>query len=180
MKTKSVMRKSSSRSNFRSTSRKVSSGKPTPKKSTPKRQVRATSLYIRSYNQFAPSKLVKHSKYVSRTECYVALYLSFFYSIIQQYAISGEKHVYDIYIPRFNLLIEYDGNRWHRNKKHDAEIDEIAKSHGYRIMRIKESDYMKNGRLKYVKYLFSQIDPTMATRSTSSYQKNLLKEFWKK
>lgn len=170
MKTKSVMHKVSRRNSYRSTSKRVAA--------KPKRQVKATSLYIRSYNQFTPSKLVKHSKYVSRTECYVFLYLSFFYSVIQQYTIPGEKHVFDGYIPRFNLLVEYDGSKWHKSSR-DKEIDKLATSHGYRIMRIKESDYNKNGKLKYVKYLFSQLDPTMATRSTNSYQKNLLKEFWK-
>lgn len=149
-------------------------------KSKPKRKVKATSLYIRSYNQFTPSKLVKHSKYVSRTECYVALYLSFRYSVIQQFKIDGVKHLFDIYIPRLNLIIEYDGDKYHKNKKRDAEVDKLAKDHGFKMLRIKEKDYMQNDRLKWVKRCMLTYDPGIAYWSTSSYQKNLLKEFWKK
>lgn len=148
-------------------------------KKSKKRQVSSTAAFRSLYNRYGQSKLVKHSKYVSRTECYVALYLAQFYTVIQQYKIPQSPHVFDIYIPKYNLMIEYDGDRWHKDKKHDREIDKVAIANGYRILRIKESKYLSEGRLAYVKKCMSYYDQSMMTKHLTTFQKGLLKDFWK-
>ena len=48
--------------------------------------------------------------------------------------------IYDFYLPAFNLLIEYDGDFFHRLKiqqENDAFKNKIAKEQGYRLARIK-------------------------------------------
>lgn len=168
--------KSTSKSTVKSTSTKRSSSKKTTKK---RRPTSSTVLYRSLYNRYGESHLVPHSKYISRSECFIALYLSFYYTVIQQFKIPGVSHVFDIYIPKYNLVIEYDGDRWHKDKKHDAEIDKIALTNGFKMLRIKESDYYKNGKTAYVKKLMSQYDQSMMTKHLTTFQKNILSDFWK-
>ena len=44
----------------------------------------------------------------------------------------------DIYVPKIRLGIEYDGERWHSEIDKDLEKDNICKSKGIRIIRIRE------------------------------------------
>lgn len=45
----------------------------------------------------------------------------------------------DIFIPLINLLIEYDGSYWHKNKEDvDLKKNEILKENNYNIIRIRE------------------------------------------
>lgn len=143
-----------------------------------KRVVSSTTAFRNLYNRYGRSKLVKHSKYVSKTECYIAFYLAQFYTVIQQFKIPQSRHIFDIYIPKYNLIIEYDGDKWHKDKKHDRDIDNLALSNGFKILRIKESKYLKEGRLAYVKKCLSYYDQSMMTKHLTNFQKNLLKDFW--
>lgn len=72
---------------------------------------------------------------------------------IPQYELGGK--FYDAYLPDYNTLIEFDGNFWHkdtleeciypiqkRNLKNDKRKDFIAKVNGYKLIRIKELDYI--------------------------------------
>ena len=81
---------------------------------------------------------------------------------IASYNISGK--IFDIYIPKFNLLIEYNGDYWHCNPKkyisdylnvkknktakeiweYDKNKLDLAYNLGYSIEVIWESDYKKN------------------------------------
>lgn len=156
--------------------------KKTHKKSQPKKVVRTSSSYSlwkRLNDRTKNSQLVKHSRYVSRTECYIALYLSFYYKVIQQFKIEGVAHVFDIYIPKHNLVIEYDGKKWHKDKAHDRKIDKIAEEYSIKMLRIKEDEYYKGGKLKYVKKCMSIIDPTINTKHLNTMQKSILTDFWK-
>ena len=44
----------------------------------------------------------------------------------------------DIYVPKIRLGIEYDGERWHPEIGKDLEKDNICKTNGIRIIRIRE------------------------------------------
>jgi very-short-patch-repair endonuclease len=72
---------------------------------------------------------------------------------IEQYEIEGK--LYDAYLPEYQTLIEFDGSFWHkesiteciypvqkRNLKNDKIKDVIAKNNGYKLIRIKELDYI--------------------------------------
>ena len=54
-----------------------------------------------------------------------------------------DKLEFDIFIPSLNTLIEYDGNYWHEFEskiKRDTLKNNYAKSHGYHLIRIRESN----------------------------------------
>lgn len=72
---------------------------------------------------------------------------------IPQYEIGGK--FFDAYLPDYNVLLEFDGSYFHkstykeciypvqkRNLKNDKYKDFIAKKNGYKIIRIKELDYV--------------------------------------
>ena len=59
------------------------------------------------------------------------------------------KKYYDFYLPNYNILIEYDGDYWHKNSleecendlqinnfKNDRLKDKIAQELGYKLIRI--------------------------------------------
>lgn len=148
---------------------------PKPKKTTPPGVKRIKTMVDKARG----TKLASHSKYVSRTECYIALYLSFYYTVIQQYKIKGIKHVFDIYLPQLNLAVEYDGKRWHKDKAHDMQIDRIANSQGLKMLRIKEDEYYKHGKLAYVQKLLGFYDMSILNKNLTENQKSILKDFWK-
>ena len=57
------------------------------------------------------------------------------------------KREFDIFIPSFDIAIEYDGRAWHKNIERDAEKDELCKDNGIRLIRIREigcPDYMSS------------------------------------
>lgn len=58
---------------------------------------------------------------------------------ISQYRV--ENFLYDLYISRWNLLIECDGDYWHSLEKaieRDKLKDECAKRNGFKLLRLKE------------------------------------------
>jgi very-short-patch-repair endonuclease len=70
-----------------------------------------------------------------------------------QYEVSGK--FYDAYLPEHNILLEFDGDYFHkqtyeeciypiqkRNLKNDKKKNQIAKNNGYKLLRIKEGDYI--------------------------------------
>lgn len=72
---------------------------------------------------------------------------------IPQFEVSGKY--YDAYLPDYNVLLEFDGDYFHkqtyaecvypiqkRNLKNDKKKDFIAKVNGYKLIRIKELDYI--------------------------------------
>lgn len=77
---------------------------------------------------------------------------------------------YDFYLPKYNLLIETDGDYWHGNKKkykqlnsiqvrskaNDIYKDVIAKVKGYELIRFWEHQIQKTPRL-VEKKLFDKI-----------------------
>lgn len=64
-----------------------------------------------------------------------------------QYVLRYENHIrmYDWYLPKYNLLVEFDGAFWHRLDKqilNDQLKNHIAKEMGYRLVRIKGESNM--------------------------------------
>jgi G:T-mismatch repair DNA endonuclease (very short patch repair protein) len=87
-----------------------------------------------------------------------------------------ESKIFDIYVPKYNLLIEYNGDYWHCNpKKYEAdyynkkknktakeiwEYDKnklyLAKNYGYNCIVIWEADYKKNKNI--IKEIFNNYE----------------------
>lgn len=88
--------------------------------------------------------------------------------VIHQYRVKGLTYVYDLFLPEYNLIIEYNGDYWHCNpvkyestqvvlfpgkrylmakdvweKDYKKELD--AKNEGYNIEIVWEDDFKKNG-----------------------------------
>lgn len=104
---------------------------------------------------------------VSKPEKEIFEYLHFFYpKSMSQYQIKGHSHLFDIYIPELNLLIEFDGEYYHRNQDYDNDWREkLARDHGYEYLVIKESDWRKQGWLGFVKREVAKFDPELLNRS---------------
>jgi very-short-patch-repair endonuclease len=71
----------------------------------------------------------------------------------RQYEVSGKY--YDAYLPEYNTLLEFDGDYFHkqtykeciypiqkRNLKNDRKKNWIAENNGYKLIRIREGDYI--------------------------------------
>lgn len=78
---------------------------------------------------------------------------SVFPDAVRHFLIPDHSHVYDIYIPSVNVIIEFDGDFWHGNKKlfelthrmkQQYKIDEAnvkkAIENGYKIVRVWQSE----------------------------------------
>ena len=76
----------------------------------------------------------------SRNEIRIYSELScLFNDVYDNYKIEGYK--YDIYIKDINLIIEYDGSKWHSNKRQierDIKKNKIAIKNKFNIVRIRE------------------------------------------
>ena len=62
-----------------------------------------------------------------------------FNSVKENYIVEGYK--YDVYIQDLNLLIEYDGLKWHSYEKakiNDIKKNNIAKTKNYKLIRLRE------------------------------------------
>lgn len=67
--------------------------------------------------------------------------------IERQYILPETSMVFDGCIPVQKILIEVDGDYWHKgadSQLRDAKKDQAALIKGYTIIRIKEADYKKN------------------------------------
>lgn len=51
--------------------------------------------------------------------------------------IIGRKEI-DIYLPKYNFGIEYDGQAWHKDYNRDIEKDEICFKNGIELLRVRE------------------------------------------
>ena len=51
--------------------------------------------------------------------------------------IIGRKEI-DIYLPKYNFGIEYDGKAWHRDYNRDIEKDEVCFKNGIELLRVRE------------------------------------------
>lgn len=70
----------------------------------------------------------------------VAFYLRKEYEILQRYRIKGRE--VDVFIPKYNIAIEYDGSMWHSGKdkvKQDLEKTKKLVSEGITLIRLRET-----------------------------------------
>jgi very-short-patch-repair endonuclease len=71
-----------------------------------------------------------------------------FVEVIHQFTVPDYHRVYDMYIPSLNLIIEYDGDYWHREDKYfgkDCRDTDKAIKRGYKIFRYWESTIKEKG-----------------------------------
>lgn len=62
------------------------------------------------------------------------------YEVLQRYRIKGRE--VDIFLPQFNIAIEYDGSMWHSGKEKEKKDFEKTKkliSEGIRLIRLRET-----------------------------------------
>ena len=52
-------------------------------------------------------------------------------------SIIGRKEI-DIYLPKYNFGIEYDGQAWHRDYNRDIEKDKVCFKNGIELLRVRE------------------------------------------
>lgn len=80
------------------------------------------------------------AKSQSRNEIRIYSELSFLFDhVYHNYKIDGYK--YDIYIKDINLIIEYDGSKWHSTKRQierDLKKNEISINKNFNILRVRE------------------------------------------
>lgn len=101
--------------------------------------------------------------FVSNTELKIRNYLSNYFELIPQFHFSRSSHRYDMLIKlpnEINLLLEYDGSKFHKDLETDPRELE-ARLHGYEFLVIKESDYHANQGLKYVKSKVAEFFPDL-------------------
>lgn len=70
----------------------------------------------------------------------VAFYLRKEYEVLQRYRIKGRE--VDVFLPQFNIAIEYDGSMWHSGKekeKKDFEKTKKLVSEGIKLIRLRET-----------------------------------------
>ncbi len=71
----------------------------------------------------------------------------------REYQIPGTSKFYDLYLPKYNTLIELDGDFWHpidileaktaiqkRNFRNDIFKNKLAFKYGFRLIRIRQSE----------------------------------------
>ena len=66
-------------------------------------------------------------------------------NVVYNYRVCGWR--YDFYLPKYNLLIEYDGYPHHNEKsalERDIRKDKIAKENNYNILRIRDERLLNN------------------------------------
>jgi len=91
---------------------------------------------------------------------------SLFNNVCHNYKINGYK--YDIYIKDINLIIEYDGSKWHSTKKQierDLKKNKIAVNNNFNILRVREfglekinkDDIILKSKINNIKYEKIQI-----------------------
>lgn len=87
--------------------------------------------------------------FISKPEQEITEYIrSLNIEVIQQFHIKGFHWNYDLYLPSYNLVIEYNGSLWHCNPKKFKE-DEVAYFPG-KIVNVKDvwaKDKLKNDML---------------------------------
>lgn len=130
-------------------------------------------FYGKKHTEDSMTKMIKSQsktiKPISKHEIEILERLKPIYDVIPQYIVKGKS--YDFYIPKYNLLIEYNGDYWHCNpKKYDKnyfnkkkrlkasdiwEYDknkvQLSKDNGYNLEVIWESEYKEDHNIIFKK-----------------------------
>ena len=91
--------------------------------------------------------------------------------VVHKFKIEGITHEYDFFVPSKNVIIEFDGDYWHGNKKlyelssrmkRQYQIDKVwnekAIAAGYRIIRVWASESKDFKLENYVNTLENKVD----------------------
>lgn len=127
-------------------------GRPEVSESTKDKQSKSHIEYAKTHPEIWQSKL----------ERYIIDYLSNYFDVKPQYVIEGTRHPFDalIKLPTCNLMLEVDGDYWHRDQDYDNDWrEQLALSNGYQYLVIKESSFHRNKGLKYVKKRINEFYP---------------------
>ena len=77
-----------------------------------------------------------------------------FFYLSKVFEVEGNKKIgsweFDLFIPEFNLAIEYDGQAWHKNIDRDKRKDEFCLQKGINLIRIRESNLPEYDANAYV------------------------------
>lgn len=95
---------------------------------------------------------------VSKGEIELFEFIKSHYSVIHNDREQISPMELDIYIPSLNIGIEYDGDYWHSFPdmiKRDKLKDSICKKKGIFLIRVKESDWIKNNANEKLRVLRS-------------------------
>lgn len=69
----------------------------------------------------------------------IAFYLQKLFEIKVNYKYDGlDNRELDIFIPKYKIAIEYDGDNWHKNYLADKIKDELCEKNGIKLIRIRE------------------------------------------
>lgn len=88
----------------------------------------------------------------------IAFYLMQEHEIEQRFRIKGDE--VDIYIPKYNIAVEYDGKLWHSDilkQEHDSEKSKRISNAGVSLIRIKETENKKSIHLENGQYIIEFI-----------------------
>jgi len=84
--------------------------------------------------------------------------------LVTQLELKVGKYFFDIFIPKLNLLIEYNGSRWHKNKERDLKkYRSICETYEYFIILEHEWDKNREATKNIIMNMVNQV-------SKSSYE----------
>lgn len=114
----------------------------------------SASLLNRKKGRNCP--ICSKERHVSFPEKTIYFYLKkYLKNVIENYHAEflGTKEI-DIFLPKYKIGIEYDGNVWHKSFNRDLEKDKICYENGILLVRIRERGckiYESNSIMKYIK-----------------------------
>ena len=89
------------------------------------------------------------SNSVSRNELIIYTELYQFFKKVKSTKKINRKTI-DIYIEDINLAIEYDGSKWHKDKKRDLDKNKLLKENNIDLIRIRENPLIKISKKDYI------------------------------
>ena len=102
------------------------------------------SIGSRAGNQKTGCPICKKELFISFPEKVISYYLDKVCKVEENKKFSwlGNSEV-DIFLPDFNLAIEYDGQAWHKDYLRDLKKDRLCKDNNIQIIRIRENNCPK-------------------------------------
>lgn len=98
---------------------------------------KATLLNRKKGNDCPQCNIEKHTSFPERAIFYYMK--QYIEEVKDSYhnSILGRKEI-DIYLPKYNFGIEYDGQAWHKDYNRDIEKDEVCLKNGIELLRVRE------------------------------------------
>ena len=106
-------------------------------------------------NRHSDGKYIHSFSKISKAEKEIKQYLdSRGIESITQYWVKGIPYYYDFYLPKYNLIIEYNGDYWHANPKKfkSGEYLNIANRGSILVDDIWKRDFEKKEAIEKLRY----------------------------